>query len=158
MIRPWMGFSFKSCLYLCLVYASPSSVILMLRRPLKLMISSALRRPSNARFISGKAGTSSRTNWTRRAVAGATLVAASALTTTIYADSNVDLEARPTLGSQVRAYLVYSMCSIPALVDASPKLLSMTSAVPGLKQITEAFVRVTFFNQVCHLRGLLRIG
>ncbi|KJA21919.1 hypothetical protein HYPSUDRAFT_202614 [Hypholoma sublateritium FD-334 SS-4] len=119
----------------------------MLRQSLKSTISSALRRPYHPRFISDKVGTTSRANWTRRAVAGVTLVAASALTTTIYADSDVDPKTRPTLGSQVRAYFVYSMCSIPALVDASPKLLSMTSAVPGLKQITEAFVRVTFFDQ-----------
>ena len=121
----------------------------MLRQRLNFTISSALRRPLNVRSVSGRASTSSSTRWTRRAAAGAALVAASALTTTIYADSDEDPKAQPTLGSQVRAYLVYSMCSVPALVDASPKLLSITSAVPGLKQITEAFVRVTFFDQVC---------
>ncbi|KAF9556320.1 FAD-linked oxidoreductase [Agrocybe pediades] len=39
------------------------------------------------------------------------------------------------------------MCSVPVLVDASPKILSVLSSIPGVKQITEAFVRVTFFNQ-----------
>ncbi|PPQ68478.1 hypothetical protein CVT25_008404 [Psilocybe cyanescens] len=52
-----------------------------------------------------------------------------------------------SLGSLVRAYAVYSMCSVPALVDASPKLLSTLSSIPGVRQITEAFVRVTFFDQ-----------
>jgi proline dehydrogenase len=33
-------------------------------------------------------------------------------------------------------------------VDASPRLLSFMTSVPGLKQITEAFVRITFFDQV----------
>lgn len=58
-------------------------------------------------------------------------------------------ERTPTpLSALVRSYVVYTMCSIPPLVDWSPKLLSIMLSVPGLKQITEAFVRVTFFNQV----------
>jgi proline dehydrogenase len=59
----------------------------------------------------------------------------------------------PSLGSSVRAYTVYAMCSFPALVDASPRLLSFLTSIPGIKQITEAFVRITFFDQVwfqCH--------
>ena len=144
MIRPRGDFPFN----LAYIYES-SPLLLMLRQRLNFTISSTLRRPLNVRSVSGRASTSSSTRWTRRAAAGAALVAGSALTTTIYADSDEDPKAQPTLGSQVRAYLVYSMCSVPALVDASPKLLSITSAVPGLKQITEAFVRVTFFDQVC---------
>jgi proline dehydrogenase len=72
-------------------------------------------------------------------------------TSTVYASSSADeaeLAARPALSSLVRAYAVYSMCSIPALVDAAPTMLAALSSVPGIKQITEAFVRVTFFNQV----------
>lgn len=52
-----------------------------------------------------------------------------------------------SLRALVRSYAVYTMCSIPALVDYSPKLLELGS-VPGLKWITEALVRVTFFDQV----------
>ncbi|KDR68719.1 hypothetical protein GALMADRAFT_256542 [Galerina marginata CBS 339.88] len=93
---------------------------------------------------------------TRRAVARTTLftltLGSAFLVSSIYADSIADDENKKedstkSLGSLVRAYTVYSLCSIPALVDASPKILSVLSSVPGLKQITEAFVRVTFFNQ-----------
>ncbi|KXN86159.1 Proline dehydrogenase 1, mitochondrial [Leucoagaricus sp. SymC.cos] len=41
------------------------------------------------------------------------------------------------------------MCSIPPLVDYSPKILSILTSVPGIRQITEAVVRVTFFNHFC---------
>ncbi|KAJ2922373.1 hypothetical protein H1R20_g14725, partial [Candolleomyces eurysporus] len=47
----------------------------------------------------------------------------------------------------IRSYLVYSACSIPALVDYSPKILDTLSRVPGLKQLTYGIVRVTFFDQ-----------
>lgn len=39
------------------------------------------------------------------------------------------------------------MCAIPSLVDASPRILEALTNVPGIKQVTEAFVRVTFFDQ-----------
>ncbi|KAI0369891.1 FAD-linked oxidoreductase [Pilatotrama ljubarskyi] len=51
------------------------------------------------------------------------------------------------LSALVRTYIVYSVCSIPSLVDLAPTLLSTLLAVPGLKQITETVVRYTFFNQ-----------
>lgn len=98
---------------------------------------------------------------TRRAVARTTLfsfaLTSGLLASRIYADSDSDAQDNrkttsasvPSLGSLIRAYTVYTMCSVPALVDASPKILSVLSSVPGLKQITEAFVRVTFFDQVC---------
>jgi proline dehydrogenase len=58
-------------------------------------------------------------------------------------------EPAPTPLSQLlRSYVVYSMCSIPGIVDASPALLSFCTSVPGLRQLTEAFVRATFFAQV----------
>ena len=91
---------------------------------------------------------------TRRGVARATLglftVSSMALVTTIYADVSMkdNNPIAPSSASLVRAYFVYTMCSIPALVDASPTILSTLSSVPGVKQITEAFVRVTFFNHV----------
>ncbi|KAI0271717.1 FAD-linked oxidoreductase-like protein [Gloeopeniophorella convolvens] len=64
-----------------------------------------------------------------------------------YADASRDPERVPTpLSKLVTSYVVYSMCSIPGLVDASPSLLSFCTSVPVLRQITEAFVRATFFS------------
>jgi len=54
------------------------------------------------------------------------------------------------LKALVRSYVVYSLCSIPTVVDQSPKLLDLLSRVPGLKQVTYSLVRVTFFDQVRH--------
>lgn len=49
----------------------------------------------------------------------------------------------------VRTYLVYTLCSIPLLIDYAPSLLHTFthSPIPGVKQITEAIVRRTFFAQ-----------
>ncbi|KAH9850564.1 FAD-linked oxidoreductase [Lenzites betulinus] len=90
-------------------------------------------------------------------VSGAVL-GTSLLAPVIYADAAQDGEGsekvgRSSLGSTtplsalVRTYVVYSLCSIPPLVDWSPTILSALLAVPGLKQITETIVRYTFFNQ-----------
>ena len=58
-------------------------------------------------------------------------------------------ESAPTpLPQLVTSYVVYSICSIPGLVDASPALLALCTSMPGLRQLTEAFVRATFFAQV----------
>ncbi|KAK7064927.1 proline dehydrogenase [Favolaschia claudopus] len=54
---------------------------------------------------------------------------------------------RSPFGTLVRAYVVYSMCSIPVLVDSAPWILQTFSSIPGIKWITEAIVRVTFFDQ-----------
>ncbi|KAI0358838.1 FAD-linked oxidoreductase [Trametes cingulata] len=72
----------------------------------------------------------------------------------LYADSEegetkrtaVQRTATP-LSALVRTYIVYSVCSIPSLVDLAPTLLSTLLAIPGLKQVTETIVRYTFFNQ-----------
>ena len=87
---------------------------------------------------------------TKRTAARVTLLTVVLATTTVFADSDVDTirVKDPSLGSFVRAYSVYAMCSVPALVDASPRLLSFLTSIPGIKQITEAFVRITFFDQV----------
>ncbi|KAI5120872.1 hypothetical protein M0805_008244 [Coniferiporia weirii] len=63
------------------------------------------------------------------------------------ADARTSRRSQPPLSTLLRSYVVYSMCSVPALVDWSPTILSTLSSVPGLKQVTEAFVRVTFFSQ-----------
>jgi hypothetical protein len=49
----------------------------------------------------------------------------------------------------VRTYLVYTLCSIPLLIDYAPSLLHTFthSPIPGVKQVTEAIVRRTFFAQ-----------
>lgn len=58
-------------------------------------------------------------------------------------------EHAPTpLPQLLTSYIVYSVCSIPGLVDASPALLALCTSIPGLRQLTEAFVRATFFAQV----------
>ncbi|KIJ98279.1 hypothetical protein K443DRAFT_680913 [Laccaria amethystina LaAM-08-1] len=62
-------------------------------------------------------------------------------------NSNHDDPLRPPISALLRSYMVYSMCSIPALVDASPRIIDALNAVPGLRQAAHAFVRVTFFNQ-----------
>ena len=84
-----------------------------------------------------------------------TIVATALLLGPIHADAEVqtseaDAHGRAPLpiSSLVRSYVVYTMCAIPALVDYSPAILSTLLAVPGVKQLTEAFVRVTFFDQV----------
>ncbi|KAJ7129960.1 FAD-linked oxidoreductase-like protein [Mycena filopes] len=52
-----------------------------------------------------------------------------------------------SFGALVRTYVVYTMCSIPALVDNAPWLLKTLSSIPGIRWITEKVVRVTFFDQ-----------
>jgi len=69
---------------------------------------------------------------------------------TLYADTP-PLSREPAPGplpQLLTSYVVYSMCSIPGLVDASPALFSLCTSMPGLRQLTEAFVRATFFAQV----------
>ncbi|TFK85682.1 FAD-linked oxidoreductase [Polyporus arcularius HHB13444] len=63
------------------------------------------------------------------------------------ANGRVSQVPPPPLSELVRTYIVYSLCSVPFLVDWSPTILSTLMAIPGLKQITEAVVRVTFFDQ-----------
>lgn len=66
----------------------------------------------------------------------------------IYADAAVsDESSELTLGALIRYYVVYTMCSIPVLVDNSPRLLQFAT-LPGINWIAETFVRITFFDQV----------
>lgn len=63
----------------------------------------------------------------------------------------------------LRSYLVYSLCSFPTIVDASPALLqwAWTTSIPGVKWLATAVIRTTFFQQFCggetleELRGTL---
>ncbi|KAI0791690.1 FAD-linked oxidoreductase-like protein [Abortiporus biennis] len=57
-------------------------------------------------------------------------------------------ERSPTsLADLIRTYVVYTACSFPSLVDNSPKILSTLMSIPVLREITEAIVRITFFDQ-----------
>lgn len=49
----------------------------------------------------------------------------------------------------VRAYLVYTVCGMPTIVDAAPALLNTfsKSSVPGVAAVTNAVIRRTFFSQ-----------
>ncbi|KAL5535007.1 PUT1_2 [Sanghuangporus sanghuang] len=60
---------------------------------------------------------------------------------------NNETENEEPLSTLLRTYIVYSMCSIPWLVDNSPKILDVLMSIPLVKQVTEAFVRATFFAQ-----------
>ncbi|OCB89762.1 FAD-linked oxidoreductase [Sanghuangporus baumii] len=61
---------------------------------------------------------------------------------------NNETENEEPLSTLLRTYIVYSMCSIPWLVDNSSKILDVLMSIPLVKQVTEAFVRATFFAQV----------
>ena len=52
------------------------------------------------------------------------------------------------LTSLLRSYFVFSVCSVPALVDWSPRVISFATSVPGLKQLAGVLVRWSFFAQV----------
>ncbi|KAG5651849.1 hypothetical protein H0H81_007225 [Sphagnurus paluster] len=69
-------------------------------------------------------------------------------TSIIYADSvNAD-PAADSLPALFRAYAVYSMCSIPAIVDNAPALLRLADLpIPGARWLIQSLVRVTFFDQ-----------
>lgn len=83
------------------------------------------------------------------ALAGSAAAYANHTNHEVYTDGGDHLVARAPvpLSSLFRSYIVYSMCSMPMLVDQSPSILSVLSSVPGIKQITEAVVRRTFFSQ-----------
>lgn len=91
-------------------------------------------------------------------VGGGAFAASSVLSYYVYADASPTTErAHTPLSKLVTSYVVYSLCSIPGLVDASPTLLAFCTSVPGLRRLTEAFVRATFFTQVVptHLTHVL---
>jgi len=74
--------------------------------------------------------------------------------TDVYADtsdgSNVEdpsIRSVP-LTSLLRSYFVFSVCSVPVLVNWSPHVISFMTSVPGLKQLAGALVRRSFFAQV----------
>jgi hypothetical protein len=85
-------------------------------------------------------------------LAGATLLAGAALVPTAGPGAEIQVQQQTQTQTPLlvllRSYFVYSLISIPALVDNSPQILSVLTSIPGLKQITEAIIRVTVFPQV----------
>ncbi|KAF8603115.1 FAD-linked oxidoreductase [Ceratobasidium sp. AG-I] len=63
----------------------------------------------------------------------------------VYADA--EAEAVTPLSTLLRSYIVYAMCSVPMFVEYSPSILEASAAVPGIRQLSEAIVRKTFFAQ-----------
>ncbi|CDO71747.1 hypothetical protein BN946_scf184920.g31 [Trametes cinnabarina] len=135
-----------------------------LARAAKFVLRTSAHQPSPwARTLATSSRAPSKTPFlTSRRVAGITLVSGAlvgaallAPHSVLYADADEpDGRARrnaqrtdPPLSALIRTYVVYSLCSIPALVDYSPTILSTLLAIPGVKQITETIVRYTFFNQ-----------
>lgn len=128
------------------------------------MLAQSLQRPAVIRRLTysvlprrcyWSSQTSTFSRYTRRPpriliVGGGALAASFVLGYSVYADAlPPSTERAPTpLSKLVTSYVVYSLCSIPGLVDASPALLAFCSSVPGLRQLTEAFVRATFFTKV----------
>ena len=94
------------------------------------------------------------TQLTAAGLGSGTLLATALFLGPIHADADVQTSEKDAhertplpISSLIRSYVVYTMCAIPALVDYSPAILSTLLAVPGVRQLTEAFVRVTFFDQ-----------
>lgn len=88
------------------------------------------------------------------------LVLASAATLPAYLLLNSDSLPSPAtphelpLRALLRSYIVYTLCSIPPLVDHSPRLLDAVTSVPGLRHLAYGLVKVTFFDQVCSVQTL----
>ncbi|KAF5369423.1 hypothetical protein D9758_002602 [Tetrapyrgos nigripes] len=59
----------------------------------------------------------------------------------------LDGMSKDSIGVLLRTYIVYSMCSIPGLIDVAPKMLDVLTSIPVAREITQAFVRITFFDQ-----------
>ncbi|KAK7688068.1 hypothetical protein QCA50_008438 [Cerrena zonata] len=90
----------------------------------------------------------------RWGLASGALLATSAVVVqaTVHADAFDDDDKPPLrkptpLSSLVRSYIVYTSFCIPGLVDWSPTILETLTSIPLVKQVTEAIVRITFFNQ-----------
>ncbi len=58
-------------------------------------------------------------------------------------------DGRPSFVALLRSYFVYTMCSIPSLVDNGPQILSTLHGIPILKQLSELVIYESFFKHVC---------
>ncbi|KIY44062.1 FAD-linked oxidoreductase [Fistulina hepatica ATCC 64428] len=80
-------------------------------------------------------------------ISGGVLLALGAGKSVVQADSDEQVQSQKSLKELIRAYVVYAMCEIPPLVDHSPAILETLTSIPIVKQLTELFVRITFFDQ-----------
>jgi proline dehydrogenase len=55
---------------------------------------------------------------------------------------------RQPLTALARSYVVYSLCSIPAIVDYAPSLLDFIGRIPILNHVAYSLIKITFFDQV----------
>ncbi|EAU93303.2 proline dehydrogenase [Coprinopsis cinerea okayama7 len=54
---------------------------------------------------------------------------------------------RQPLTALARSYVVYSLCSIPAIVDYAPSLLDFIGRIPVLNHVAYSLIKITFFDQ-----------
>lgn len=81
-----------------------------------------------------------------------TAAAATSGANTASSSSSKRSDLPPTsLSELVRTYVVFAFCSVPTLVEWAPAILAALTAVPGVRQVTEAAVRATFFDQVPYM-------
>jgi proline dehydrogenase len=66
---------------------------------------------------------------------------------TIYTNNDRTHGRQTSLLSLIRAYAVYTLCSVPFIVDNSSQIFKLLRTVPVASHITDALVRVTFFDQ-----------
>lgn len=116
------------------------------------MLSSLRLRTRSTRRFSSYAGP---THPRKRRIAIASSIASIGFATVYATREGIreETEKKPVpLSSLLRSYMVYSMCSMPLLIDWSPAILSTLSSIPGVRQVTEFVVRHTFFSQAsyCH--------
>lgn len=78
-------------------------------------------------------------------------IAATSDVNTASSSNRSDLPPTP-LSELVRTYVVFAFCSVPTLVEWAPAILATLTAVPGVRQVTEAAVRATFFDQVPYMQ------
>jgi proline dehydrogenase len=145
----------------------------MLRLPLGVLRTRAVAttaRCYGARYTSRASSTKSplsRTvlKWTLAGTGLGIGLTATGLGVALYQESNLRATAEregtrpPTpLRELLRTYVVYGLCSFPTLVDWSPTILSTLLGIPLVNKITEAVVRVTFFDQVCLFISSMFLG
>ncbi|KZS90245.1 FAD-linked oxidoreductase [Sistotremastrum niveocremeum HHB9708] len=114
-----------------------------------------------SRVLSRTASTSQSSRSFRRLATRSTLVSIVGATglllynNPVHADSvasasseNVQRHREPaSLSSLIRSYGVYTICSVPVIVDWSPALLKFFTSIVGLRELTQIVVRHTFFAQ-----------
>lgn len=102
--------------------------------------------PARRLFSTSSSPTLRRSLKYNRILAGCTAVGLVAGVALVQNSATTD--DQESIGSLIRTYSVYKMCSFPSLVDASPGLLSFLMKVPIVSWIAKAVVRITFFDQV----------